>query len=130
MSHERTYSGILGTWQRLLAALLGLPELAHLEAIRAKLAMIADRVIETSRQQADLAANKQELSRSLRADIDNGERLATMLRKGVREHYGPRAEKLTAFGLLPFRGRKSSAPVVDPPAPETAAPAGDPQSDR
>ena len=82
-------------------------------------------MIEMSRQQADLAANKQVLSRALRADFDAGERLATMLRKGVTAHYGPRAEKLTAFGLQPLRSRPSNAPIVDPPAPEDAAPAGD-----
>lgn len=29
-----------------------------------------------------------------------------MLRASVKEHYGPKAEKLTEFGVQPFRGRK------------------------
>ena len=40
-------------------------------------------------------------------------------RMAVRDHYGPRSEKLAEFGLQPFRGRKAKAevPAVEPTAP-------------
>ena len=57
-----------------------------------------------------------------------GERLANLLRVNLKQHYGIRSEKLSAFGLQPFRGRKgkeapeapisSTPPVTAPPTPQ------------
>ena len=54
----------------------------------------------------------------LRTIIVEGERLATVLRRSLKSHYGIRSEKLTEFGIQPFRGRRRPTPVpVDPGVP-------------
>ncbi|HEX9940853.1 MAG TPA: hypothetical protein VGG03_02455 [Thermoanaerobaculia bacterium] len=78
-----------------------------------------------------MTASKQEASKRLRALLVEGQRIASGLRKFLKEHYGLRSEKLAEFGLQPFRGRprKSSAenpepaegPNPDPQAPTPAA---------
>ncbi len=49
-----------------------------------------------------------------------------MLRQGLKQFYGIRSEKLTEFGLNPFRGRSGRKqpenPTPPPPPVETAAP--------
>jgi hypothetical protein len=116
MSQETTYAGIVGDWQRLLAPVKANgEELAHLEVPRAKLEALMARAVELNKEQAARAADKQEASRQLREIIPEGNRLANLLRVGIREHYGPRAEKLSEFELQPFRGR---APRKSKPSPE------------
>jgi hypothetical protein len=125
MQNETTYSGILGEWQRLLSAMeANTGEIPHLEASRV---MFADRLSQAQtviQRQAALAAEKQQSSQDLRSLIVDGQRLATMLRKGLKQFYGIRSEKLTEFGLPPFRGRsgrKQPSPPPPPP-PEATAP--------
>src|SRR6185295_15712011 len=73
-------------------------------------------------------AAKQEASLQLRTSLAECERLANILRLGVKQHYGIRSEKLAEFGLQPFRGSKTpdaeepqpSAPT--PPQPQTPPP--------
>jgi hypothetical protein len=116
MSQETTYAGIVGDWQRLLEPVKANgEELAHLEVPRAKLEALVSRAVELNKEQAARTAAKQEASKQLRAILTEGRRLATLLRTAVKEHYGPRAEKLTEFELQPFRGR---APRKLKPAPE------------
>ena len=56
-----------------------------------------------------------------------GERMATVLRLAVKQHYGIRAEKLAEVGLPPFRGLRRKAPETPqtptPPSTEVAPPA-------
>ncbi|HEX3526986.1 MAG TPA: hypothetical protein VH988_07960 [Thermoanaerobaculia bacterium] len=123
MAQDQSYSEMLGIWQRLLAALLAnAADLGHLETSRAKLAALFSKATDITTQQAALKASKQESSQQIKQIATDGRRLATLLRSGVKEHYGPKAEKLTEFGVQPFRGRKAKDPVV--PAPAPAAPAG------
>jgi hypothetical protein len=132
MSTENTYSGKLGSWQRLIVPLLeNPPGLSHMEPFRAKLAALFTRAVEIGSQQAALTAGKQELSQELQTLMADGERLAGAIRKCLREHYGPKAEKLAAYGLQPFRGRKLKNDPELPPLPVGAAsPALDPDSHR
>ena len=127
MQNETTYSGILGEWQRLLASLAAnTDEIPHLEASRAILAAHLDETQALIRRQAALAAEKQQSSQDVRSKIGDGQRLATMLRQGLKQFYGIRSEKLTEFGLNPFRGRSGRKqpenPTPPPPPVETAAP--------
>jgi hypothetical protein len=71
---------------------------------------VAVKVGDLLAEQASLAASKQDVSKRLQALIAEGRQLAAFLRAGVRQRYGTRSEKLTAFHLQPFRGRK----VTDP----------------
>lgn len=123
MSRESTYSGKMGSWQRLIAPLLeNLLGLPHMEPFRAKLAAIYGRAVEIGTQQAALTAGKQELSQELQTLMADGERLAGTIRKCLREHYGPKAEKLAAYGLRPFRGRKLKNDPEPLPLPVGTAP--------
>ena len=124
MAKETTYAGKLGDWRRFLAALdANVTELPHLEMSRAKLTALLNQAVAINADQAARRAAKQEASKELLRLIIDGQRLANFLRKGVQEHYGPRAEKLSEFGLQPFRGlKRKTAPDEPIPDPTTPTP--------
>jgi hypothetical protein len=108
MFDETTYSGILGTLQRFLAALgANIQDLQHLEPSRVRFEEVLGRAQGLARRQAALMAEKQGLSLQFREALSDSQRLATMLRQGVKQQYGIRSEKLTEFGMQPFRGRQA-----------------------
>ena len=88
--------------------------------------LLGDAEVEENRQLA-FAASKQEASQRLVEIETEGGRLATLLTAGVVQHYGSNSEKLTEFGLKPFRTGRPR--VVQPPVPEEAKaePTNDPQ---
>ncbi len=107
MAKETTYSGVLGELQRLRKSLVANSgDLAHLEAPRARFDDLVDQAQEIANQQAALTASKQEASKQFRTLLREAQRQGNILRLSVKAHYGIRAEKLTEFGLQPFRGRK------------------------
>lgn len=100
----------LGTWGTLTTTVT--PEvtmdLPHLEVMRVKLVETeaeADRLV---RERDYHRAQKQEATRKLQAALEDGRRTAHALQVGLRLHFGPTSEKLAAFGMKPFRGRKRS----------------------
>ena len=98
-------------WRRLIPPLVAnAAEIPHLEAPRIKLEGITTETGELLLLQADLMARKQEVSRRLEVRVAAGRQLAAFLRAGVKQHYGTRSEKLSAFNLQPFRGRKAADP--------------------
>lgn len=100
MSKETTDAGKKRDWQGLLATLAAnMVALAHLEPLRALLAKQLDRVVEIHQQQSGLVAGKQELSKQLRVETIEGDRLATLLRSAIKQHYGIRTEKVAEFGV-------------------------------
>ena len=124
MAKETRYSEMKGEWQKLLLSLESNPELDYLQTQRAKLSELLSQAMEITNRQTALAASKQELSQQLRGIMVEGQRITTVLRKSVAAHYGVRAEKLTEFGLQPFRGRPrivKSTPAK--PKPEQEVPA-------
>jgi hypothetical protein len=114
-----TYSDHLNHWQVLLTALeeneASLPQLT---LSRDKLQALLTQALARVNTQAVHTAAKQEASSELVTLIDQGSKLATLLRNGVREHYGNRSEKLAEFRMQPFRGRNKG--VVPPPEPPEA----------
>ena len=107
MPQATTHAEIRGEWKDLIAPLAEKPPgLEPLEPYRAKLETTLDRVEDITKQQAALAAQKQELTKELQALMTDGQRVAALLRKGLKQALGPQAEQLTAFKLQPFRGRK------------------------
>jgi hypothetical protein len=62
-------------------------------------------------------ASKQEKTQELQTALVEGQRLGTVLRLAVKQHYGISAEKLTEFGLQPFRGRSRKAREEPEPPP-------------
>ena len=124
MRKATTHGGIQGEWQRLGAAFdANAADLTDLAPSRDRLGALLGRALEVSQQQAAFTASKQEASQELRAILAEGERLATGLRKLIKNHYGIGSEKLAEFGIQPFRGRKrKGAPVEIPETPESPAP--------
>jgi hypothetical protein len=98
-------------WRRLIPPLVAnAAEIPHLEAPRIRLEAIDTETGELLLLQADLTAKKQEVSKRLQVLVTDGRQLAAFLRAGVKQHYGNRSEKLSAFNLQPFRGRKAVSP--------------------
>lgn len=100
-------------------------EIPHLGPTRVLLQGTLGRAEELFRRQSAAMAEKQNLSQQIQAELVAGQRLATVLRKGLQHHFGPRSEDLTEFGLRPFRGRKPSSKPnskkkAAKPAPEEA----------
>lgn len=127
MSQETTYVGIRGEWQDLNSPLAEHPPgLEHLEPFRLKLVTALERSLEITRLQAGLSAQRQELTKELRQVMNDGQRVAAVLRKALRQHLGPKAEQLAAFKLQPFRGRKAKNDTQEPgpAAGGSAAPMG------
>ena len=111
----------VGDWQNLLVSIeANSADLTHLEFSRVKLSGTLDRVVDITKQQSALTASKQEMTRQLREALTEGNRLATVLRLAIKEHYGIRSEKLAEFGMQPFRGRPRKAKPTAPPVPEPA----------
>ncbi|HKV09094.1 MAG TPA: hypothetical protein VJ725_13205 [Thermoanaerobaculia bacterium] len=119
MPREKKYVGVVGDLQRLLGAMdANQEELPQMEPFRQKLTGLVAQALEILQQQAALKASKQESSKRLRQLLEAGQRLATVTRTAVKEHYGSREEKVVEFGLQPFRGRKAKASTAKPkPAP-------------
>jgi hypothetical protein len=121
---ETTKAGKLGALLQFNAALAAnAPDLPHIEGARVRLERALTEAQEISKQQAALAASKQEASKRLTTLLEEGVRLATAIRKLLGDNYGIRSEKLTEFGLQPFRGRMAKKGVVvkpEPPAPPAA----------
>jgi hypothetical protein len=117
---ETTSAGKIGDWQRLLAPLAANgDELKHLEVPRARLAAMAAEAEAMKKQQTAQRAAKQVATQQFQEMLTEGERLANLLRQSVKQHYGIRAEKLSEFGMQPFRGRK---PAATAPTPTPAIP--------
>lgn len=128
MAKERTVKGRLGRLVRLLARLNGNREdLQHLEASRTRFEAMLAQLQEAADRQAVHTAAKQEASQQLQTILTEVERLATVLRFAVKQHYGIRAEKLAEFGMQPFRGRTRTVQTEEPqspsPSPEEPKPA-------
>lgn len=118
MPRETTNQGKLGRLQKFRDALnANSASLPHLDGSRIELDELVTAVLQLTKQQGALTAEKQEISKQFRETLDEAERLATVLRFAVKQQFGIRSEKLVEFDLQPFRGRKKPAPV---PATEPA----------
>jgi hypothetical protein len=118
----------LGSLQRINTALAANSgDLQDLEGTRNKLAGLQTQAQDAVKRQAALRAEKQDVSRQLKTVFTESDRLANVVRKALKAHYGIRSEKLVEFGLQPFRGRKAK-PVAGtpgtptPPGPTPQAP--------
>ena len=125
MSQETTYAGMIGEWQKLIATLeTNAADLPHAEVPKNELAAMLARAQGISLEQAALTATKQEKSKQIQTLLADGNRLVTGMRKMIADRYGVRAEKLTEFGIPPFRGRtRKVKPGTEPENPEVPSPA-------
>src|SRR5204863_2711786 len=78
-------------------------DLAHLEPLRSRLAVVADTAKSTKLKQESFKAQVQQTTRDLEALTKEGRDLFSRLRFGIRTQYGARSEKLTEFGMKPRR---------------------------
>ena len=119
MERETRNAGIMGALQRLSVTMeANKEELPNLEPFRLKLTGIVIQIFDIAKQQAAHKAGKQESAKLLRKLLTEGNRVADLVRTGVRDHFGPDAEKVAEFGVQPFRGkaRKAKSPVPETPA--------------
>jgi hypothetical protein len=111
-------------WRTLISPLAAnAQDFPHLEAPRVRLTEISEEVGELFLQQSALSASKQEVSQRMQLLMTEGRQLAAFLRAGVKQRYGSRSEKLSAFNIQPFRGRKTANPEE---AAKKKLPAGSP----
>ena len=116
MSKETTYAGMLGSWQRWIATLIANgADLGHLQVQREQLESLRLRGQDQIQRQSELTAAKQELSQQLRETMGEGQRLVTIMKLSVKQHYGIDSEKLAEFGVQPFRGRIRRKATEPPP---------------
>jgi hypothetical protein len=123
MPRETTYSGILGELLRFQASMeASLSEIPHLGLSREILGESLTRAQALARRHASVSSERQQLTQQFKAVLSDSRRMATVLRKALQHHYGIRSEKMTEFGLRPYRGRK----IESSPAPkETESPAAE-----
>jgi predicted nucleic acid-binding Zn-ribbon protein len=123
VKQQTRQSGLFGDWQQLNAsAVANAAEIQHLEGARVKLEGVLTRLQDVLKQQAALVASKQEMSKQMKDLFLEGQRHATVLRKGIAAHFGPRAEKLLEFKLQPYRGRTRKEKPEEPELPEAPKP--------
>ncbi|MES1210785.1 MAG: hypothetical protein ABUL63_00495 [Acidobacteriota bacterium] len=121
MSRENQAETLDG-WDRLSTSMGANPDqFVNLENERQLLVSILHRSRDLVIQQAALTASKQDVSKRLEALLEEGRKLATFLRVGVKQKLGNRSELLIEFGLRPFRSRFRKP--TPPPQPELTAPA-------
>lgn len=120
-----SYAGIVTSWSKLAASLAtNAGDLPHLEAHRQLLETLLEDAQALSSEQAQRTAEKQDVTKRLQDVLDQGQKLATFLRTGVRQHFGNRSEKLVEFGLQPFRSRSKPVEPATPPREAPAPEAG------
>jgi len=104
------YADHLKEWEDFSTSLLpSATEAPQIEIHRTALQKMLEQAKDLTTQQALFQAQKQEVSSQLGALMQEGKRLASVLRATVKQHYGVRNEKLIQFGIQPFRGRKTKA---------------------
>ena len=118
MARETKYKGMWGDWQSLMGKVeANKDQLPQLEPFRLKLGVVLNEAHRINQQQEATKATKQEATKRLRKLSLEGNRLAALLRQGIKEHYGVREEEIAKFGLQPFRGRKAKPAPEEPVTP-------------
>jgi len=80
--------------------------LANLEHVRSKLQGSLEEINRLILERDFHEARKQEVTLRINEILEEGRRQATLVRAILREELDPTSEKLAAFGMQPFRGRK------------------------
>jgi hypothetical protein len=110
MQRQQTKAAKLGALQKFRDSLsANQANLPHLEGSVSQFDTLVTKAHELTARQGALAAEKQDISKQFVDTLTEAERLSTVLRLAVKQHFGIRSEKLTEFDLQPFRGRKKLA---------------------
>jgi hypothetical protein len=94
-------------------------DLPQTDLTRAALEKITEELRKLVVEQKLFQSQKQQTSTRMAELHTEGNRLATLLRGLVKQHYGIRSEKLVELGIKPFRGRARKAAAAVPPVPAT-----------
>ncbi len=95
-------------------------DLPQTEIPRAALDGMTEELRKLVSEQKLFQSQKQQSSARMAELHVEGNRLATVLRFLVKQHYGIRNEKLVELGVKPFRGRvRKAAVAIPPPVPGT-----------
>jgi hypothetical protein len=108
-------------WRSVAAATAeNTPELSGTEARLTALQSVITEVDKILSERATFQASKQLTSQRLKALVDQGDKLTTVLKFMAKQHYGHGSDKLVEFGIQPVRSRpRPTAPASTPPPPET-----------
>ncbi len=124
MARLRQYLNFLNGWEEVEAAVEAhATELPQLEIMRPQLQELLTQARSLVVQLNEHTAVKQDLNKTLRQVIRNGQALVDFMRTGARQHFGKDSELLVKFGVQPFRGltraKKETPPeTASPKAPE------------
>src|SRR4051812_45872007 len=111
-----SFADVMRGWEKLVASTTAnKDELPHIDAYRQQLELEMAGAKAASVRQASLNAEVQQSTRDLEGFLQRGSDLAVRMRSGIRTKYGNHAEKLTEFGMKPFRKRKKATTVEKPP---------------
>ncbi len=124
--NKTAFSDFLVDWEALLGAVADHgPELAPVEAPRAALADLLEKIKETKVLQESHRATRQRTTQKLKAMLLEGKDRAARLRGAVKAELGTGNEQLVQFGIPPVRRRvtrsQQSAMEAPPPLPELQA---------
>jgi hypothetical protein len=126
---SQSYGDTLKEWELITeACTVNEVDLHNLTEQRDQLEALLDQAKAVLAQQAAFTASRQDRSIRLLAMLEDGRKLASFLRAGIKQRYGNRSEKLAEFGVRPLRPRRSSPSTQPPPGPEAPAPDPDSQS--
>jgi hypothetical protein len=107
MPRQTTKAAKLGSLQKLRDSLsANQTSLPHLEGSMSQFGALVTKAQELTTRQDALTGEKQDISKQFTETLIEAERLGTVLRLAVKQHFGIRSEKLAEFSLQPFRGRK------------------------
>ncbi|HSS52847.1 MAG TPA: hypothetical protein VLX28_28220 [Thermoanaerobaculia bacterium] len=124
MSESNTTARDLKEWEQATTSIAAnAPELPQTDIPRAALEKLTDELRKLGVEQKLRQSQKQEASRRIAEIHIEGNRLATILRGLVKQHYGIRNEKLVELGVKPFRGRNRKAAAAEPPPVSEPTPA-------
>jgi hypothetical protein len=107
MPRQTTKAAKLGSLQKLRDSLsANQANLPYLEGSMSQFGALVTKAHELTTRQDALTGEKQDISKQFADTLIEAERLGTVLRLAVKQHFGIRSEKLAEFSLQPFRGRK------------------------
>jgi len=113
----------LSIWDRLVAAVSkNIKKIPPLERELEILKQALAEVREAKKRQIELRVAAQQATRDLEAAMEKANEAAVRLNQGVLGLYGSKDEKLTEFGLRPWRPRPRKAAAKAPQAKGSAAP--------
>jgi ABC-type transporter Mla subunit MlaD len=121
---KRSLAQHLSLWDRLAtSARNNIQDLEGLQKVLETLETALGEVRALSRRQITLRAEVQQATRDLDAAKEKANQAAVQVNMGLLAVYGSKSEKLTEYGLRPWRPRRRKAVPQDPQAEPASAPA-------